>query len=62
MHVDNAVSPRSIFARHRNGIGIAHQADVRKVLNLANRKLTTEIVRRNSRISLLLYRHDLLSF
>jgi hypothetical protein len=47
MHINNAEASIGLLAHHGDGVGIADQTDVRKVVGLPQREITFGVVRRN---------------
>jgi hypothetical protein len=47
MHINNAEAAIGLLARHGDGVGIADQTDVRKVVELPQREIAFGVVRRN---------------
>ena len=47
VHINDAEAPIGLLARHRDGLSIADQTDVREVVGLRQREIAFEAVRRN---------------
>ena len=46
VHIDDAESSAGLLARHRDGVGIPDQTDVREFVGLRQRETAFEVVRR----------------